>query len=178
MRDELRVDRTKAVILVTITAFVLSQPVIFGFDHGVLGELDDWAGTYFLVLFASIEAVLFAWVFGMKRGWEEMHKGADLQVPGVFYYVLKFITPVYAIGLLLWFLVIDPLQARGDPQALANTFVGKLFMMGVAPQNVAYMWLARGIIIGGWVLLAIGVWYAWRTHPKFFEHVDREPENL
>ena len=33
---------------------------------------------------ALIESILFAWVFGMDRGWAEMLKGAELQVPRVF----------------------------------------------------------------------------------------------
>ena len=64
-------------------------------------EYDFWAGTFALVVFAIIETILFAWVFGMDRGWEEITRGAELRVPRVFYYILKYITPVFIFIILL-----------------------------------------------------------------------------
>ena len=45
--------------------------------------------------------VMFAWVFGMDKGWREITSGADIKVPGVYKYIIKFITPL----LLLWVFV-------------------------------------------------------------------------
>jgi TRAP-type C4-dicarboxylate transport system permease small subunit len=42
-----------------------------------------------------------------------------------------------------------------------------------APAN-PYLWIARAIIIGSWLLIALGVWHAWRTHPKFFEETEEQ----
>lgn len=155
LKDELRIGKRKSVIAICIGVFLLMQPVVLFMNQGVMDELDFWAGTFFLVLFATIEAVVFAWIFGMKRGWKEMHLGADLQVPRIFYYIMQFVTPIFAIVLLGWW-VYDGLWP-------------KLMMAGVKPENVPYLWLARAIIVAGWLALAWGVWYAWRTHPKFFE---------
>ena len=55
--------------------------VVAFFKFGFLDELDFWAGTFGLVVFATIEIIIFSWIFGVKKGWEEMHKGADLKVP-------------------------------------------------------------------------------------------------
>ena len=57
-------------------------------------------GTFFITLFALIEIILFVWVFGIDRGWEEMHKGARLQVPRFFYWVMKYVTPIMLIGII------------------------------------------------------------------------------
>lgn len=185
LQDELRFERRKGMLCVGIGAFVLTQPVLLFLHRGVLDELDVWAGDYLLVLFGTIEVVVFAWIFGMKRGWKEMHEGAELRVPRIFYYVMKYVTPVYAIALLLWFVVIDYFwkkYALEDLPGLADTFWGKLTMAAIldpnlpsyAPEKFWFLWLARAIIVGGFLFLAWGVWYAWRTHPKFFEEIEEE----
>ena len=46
--------------------------------------------------------ILFAWIFGIRRGWEELHKGADIRVPRVFYYITVSVTPVCLIFLCSW----------------------------------------------------------------------------
>ncbi|MGI6460747.1 MAG: sodium-dependent transporter [Candidatus Hydrogenedentales bacterium] len=155
LKEELRMNKRKAVIAISIGMFFLMQPVVLFMNQGVMDELDFWAGTFFLVLFATIESVVFAWVFGMKKGWEEMHKGADLQVPRIFFYIMKFATPTFAIALLGWWIY--------------GGMWPKLMMKDVPPENVPYLWLARAIIVVGWFALAWGIRYAWRTHPKFFE---------
>lgn len=165
LKDELRLDKRKVVLAIAIGTFILMQPVVLFMNHGVMDELDFWAGTFFLVLFAAVESVVFAWIFGMKKGWEEMHLGADLRVPRIFYYIMGYVTPVFAVALLGWW-VYDGMWP-------------KLMMEGVKPESVPYLWLARGIIIAGWLFLAWGVWYAWRTHPKFFEDSEDEtPEEM
>ena len=78
----------------------MSAIVIAFFKFGFLDELDFWAGTFGLVVFAAIEIVLFSWVFGLKKGWQEMHKGADLKVPRIFKFILTYVTPIYLLVLL------------------------------------------------------------------------------
>ncbi|MEP0712804.1 MAG: hypothetical protein ABJC55_12845 [Algoriphagus sp.] len=47
-----------------------------------------------LVIFAFIETILFAWVFGINKGWDELTRGADIRIPKVFKFIIQFITPV------------------------------------------------------------------------------------
>ena len=126
--------------------------------------MDYWMGEFCLVLFVAIESIIFAWIFGMERGWKEMHLGADLQVPRIFYYIIKFVTPTFAIGLVAWY-VYDGLW-------------DKIMMEGVAEASRPYLWIARGIMLGMAAFLVWGVWYAWRTHPKDFDTVESDEEAL
>ena len=50
---------------------------------------------------AVSEAVLFAWIYGVDKGWNEMMRGADLKVPRAFYWIMKYITPTLLIVILL-----------------------------------------------------------------------------
>ncbi|MBP6643377.1 MAG: sodium:calcium symporter, partial [Flavobacteriales bacterium] len=55
---------------------------------------DYWAGTVSLVVFALAESILFAWIFGIDKGWRELLSGSDLQVPTVYKFIIKYITPL------------------------------------------------------------------------------------
>jgi NSS family neurotransmitter:Na+ symporter len=81
--------------------FVLGLPTVLFFGNGVFDEYDYWAGTVSLVIFAFIEIILFAWIFGIDRGWNEINYGADIKVPMIFKYIIKYVTPV----LLGWVLI-------------------------------------------------------------------------
>jgi SNF family Na+-dependent transporter len=104
LEDEFDIDRKKAVLIFGIISFILCQPAIFFLKNGVVDELDFWGGTFFLVLFATIETILFAWIFGMERAWDEIHKGADMQVPKIYKFIIKYITPLFLFFILgMWF---------------------------------------------------------------------------
>ena len=53
-----------------------------------------------LVIFGFIELVIFAWIFGMTKGWEEITRGAEIKVPGFFKFIIKFVTPLF-LGIIL-----------------------------------------------------------------------------
>jgi NSS family neurotransmitter:Na+ symporter len=73
---------------------LLGLPTVLFFNEGVFDEYDYWAGTVSLVVFALFEIILFAWVFGMDKGWKEITSGSDIKVPNVFKFIIKYITPV------------------------------------------------------------------------------------
>ena len=148
LEDEFKWKREKAVIvvfsvLVTMTAFVIGF-----FKFGFLDELDFWAGTFGLVVFAAMEAVLFSWVFKIKKGWAEMHKGADLKVPRVFKFIMMYITPVYLLILLgVW---------------TYQDAVKEFLMKGKDPVNRPYLWGARAMIAALLVTMLILIRKAWQ----------------
>jgi SNF family Na+-dependent transporter len=83
-------------------AMILSLAIPVAIFHGnsFFAEFDYWAGTLALVVFAVVETILFAWVFGMKKGWAELNKGAELRVPKVFYPIIKYVTPLFLLLIL------------------------------------------------------------------------------
>jgi SNF family Na+-dependent transporter len=91
---------------------VLAIPVATFHSKAVSDEFDYWAGTVMLVVFALLETILFAWVFGMKRGWAEMTKGAELAIPRVFRFVIKYVTTAFLVGILAAY-VFKPAQNWG-----------------------------------------------------------------
>jgi len=131
--------RNAARVVAGLGLFLGMFHVVF-YQKGVLGEWDYWAGTFGLVLFATIEIILFSFVFGIDRGWEELHKGADIRIPRIYKPIMKWVTPLFLITLLSWWSVTEAFP--------------KVLMRGVDSGDVPYLWLARFLMLA---LLAIGL---------------------
>ncbi|HPW18213.1 MAG TPA: sodium-dependent transporter [Candidatus Aminicenantes bacterium] len=147
LEDEFKWKREKAVIVAFSVLTAMSAFVIAFFKFGFLDELDFWAGTFGLVVFAALEIVLFAWVFGLKKGWQEMHKGADLKVPRAFKFILTYVTPVYLLVLLGYWFYTDAIR--------------EFLMKDKAPANHPYLWGARVMIVGLLLAMCLLIRRAW-----------------
>ena len=98
LQDEFNWDRKPAAWSFGLIVLLLGMPTVLYFHYGVFDEYDYWAGTVSLVVFALFESILFAWIFGMDKGWQEITSGADIKIPGIYKFIIKFVTPL----LLLW----------------------------------------------------------------------------
>ncbi len=97
LQDEYHWSRKNSALAFGTATMVLALPTIFFFEYGVFDEYDYWAGTVTLVIFAMLEVILFSWVFGMTKGWKVLTTGAEIKIPNIYKFVLKFITPVILI---------------------------------------------------------------------------------
>ncbi|MDR4507868.1 MAG: sodium-dependent transporter [Candidatus Brocadiaceae bacterium] len=82
-----------------IGGFIFLSSHIPIFVKGTLDELDFWVGTFCITVFATIEIILFFWVFGSKKAWREMNKGAEIPIPRIFFYICKYVTPVILLAI-------------------------------------------------------------------------------
>jgi SNF family Na+-dependent transporter len=105
MQDEFKWSKNKSAIAFGLTILLLGLPTVIFFNYGVFDEYDYWTGTVSLFTFALFEAVLFAWIFGMKKGWREINFGADIKVPIIYKYIIQYITPVLLIFVFLGALI-------------------------------------------------------------------------
>ncbi|MFT4571932.1 MAG: NSS family neurotransmitter:Na+ symporter [Hyphomicrobiaceae bacterium] len=131
--------RRQAVFVVVGAFGVLTQPVIFLQRYGFLDEIDYWVGTIGLVVFALLEIIVFAWMFGIDRGWAELERGALVKPPAFMGQILRWVTPSFLAGILfLW---------------VWNEVPDKFAMTSVAPEARSSILAARGLVVG--VLIAI-----------------------
>jgi hypothetical protein len=109
LQDETRIGRNRSTLGLAVLWGLGIVPCIVWAKYGFWEEIDFWAGTMGLIIFAFVEVVLFLWIFGSRKAWDEMHLGADLRIPKVFYFIMKYVTPVYLLALMvLW-----PIQDLG-----------------------------------------------------------------
>lgn len=97
MKDEFNWSHGKATWTLGGFVLLLGLPSVLFYNYGVLDEYDYWVGTVCLVVFAMLETILFSWVFGLDKGWKEITTGADIKVPKVFRFLLRYVTPTLII---------------------------------------------------------------------------------
>ncbi len=153
LEDEFDITRKRAAAIFGLIAFVLCQPVIFFLGRGVVDELDFWGGTFFLVVFATIEVILFAWVFGMERAWDEIHRGADMQVPKIYKFIIKYITPLFLFFILgMWLkqewipIILMKNVSSSERIFVLGTRMGLIFIFVVLAVLVKIAWKKRGVM--------------------------------
>ncbi len=152
LQDEFNLDKKTASILFAIVSFNLCQVVIFFNGQGVLGEMDFWAGTFCVVLFGAIESVLFAWVFGMDKAWDELHTGSDIRIPRFYRFIIKYVTPAFLILILGFWLVQEGFST--------------LLMKGVDPARMPFIIGTRVLLVNLFAILVFLVWLVWRKREK------------
>jgi SNF family Na+-dependent transporter len=94
MKDEFGWSKAKGAISFGLVALVMGIPTVLFYQYGYFDEYDYWAGTVSLVVFALLETILFAWIFGMDKGWAEINRGADIRIPAIYKWIMKYVTPV------------------------------------------------------------------------------------
>ena len=167
LEDEFNLSRREASIIFAAVTFVLCQPVIFFLGNGVVDEMDFWGTSVCVVIFATIEAVMFGWVFGMDKAWKELHAGSDIRIPGIFRFIIKYITPLMLLTIIGFWLL--------DKE---NGWLRKIRMTDVDPANHSFVIMARIGLLGLLVFLALMVWIVWKRRSDDVPNTDLVAEAL
>ncbi len=156
LKEQFNFSHKKSTILVASLIFLSVHLVVFFLKYGFLDEMDYWAGTFSLVIVALLEVIVFAWMFGMDNAWAELNHGSDIKIPKIFYYVIKYVTPVYLFFILIFWTIQEA--------------VPTLFLDGVAEESVPYRWLARGFLVAVFAALCFMVKKAWDKNGHKFDY--------
>ncbi|MDD2804603.1 MAG: sodium-dependent transporter [Elusimicrobiales bacterium] len=95
LEDHFGWKRRSGALAFGLAVLALGVPSVL--SQEAFNEFDYWAGTIALVVFSLAEIILFAWVFGMEKGWKEITDGSDMKVPVAFKYIIKYVTPVFLL---------------------------------------------------------------------------------
>jgi SNF family Na+-dependent transporter len=146
--DEFNVSRKKAVTIIITTCFILCHIPIFFISKGVIGELDFWGGTFCLVIFATVEIFLFSWIFGIDKAWEEMHNGAEIKIPKIYKFIIKYITPTFLVTILIGWLIQEGFNV--------------IIMKDIPLENKPYVLGTRILLLAIFTTLGLLVRHAWK----------------
>jgi len=102
LEEALGIGRKRSVALLGMITGMGSLFVLY-FSKGLtaLVTLDDLVGTIVIVVLATVQTILFSWVFGARRGWKFAHQGAELRLPRLFIFIMKYVTPAYLLFMLV-----------------------------------------------------------------------------
>lgn len=114
LEEAMGIGRKRSVALLGfITAVGCSFVVWFSKDVKALDTLDFWVGTFLIYVLATIQVIIFAWILGVRKGFEQAHQGASIRIPKIFGFILKFITPIFLLTIFLVWLLKDVLGLGG-----------------------------------------------------------------
>ncbi|MGH7541874.1 MAG: sodium-dependent transporter [Gemmatimonadota bacterium] len=149
-REEFGLRRERVCYGLGILVLIFGVMHIVLLEHGVLDEWDFWAGTLGLVVLATIETILFVWVFKPENAWRSLHQGADIRIPRVFKFIMTYVTPLYLIAVLLAWGIQDGLP--------------RLFMDGVPEESTPFVLLSRLVIVAFIVIFLVLIRLAWKRN--------------
>lgn len=137
--DEFDLSRARSVLILGIFLFASAHLAIF--LKGSLDEMDFWAGTFGLVILAFFEMIIFFWIFGSDRAWGEITRGSVISLPKVFYYVAKYVTPVFILVILVaWaYEQLPSILSKSDKNVwITRGFLLALLLVHVAAVKIAW----------------------------------------
>jgi NSS family neurotransmitter:Na+ symporter len=141
LQDEFGWSREKSAWAFGATILILGMPTVLFFNEGVFDEYDYWAGDVSLVIFALLEIILFAWVWGMDKAWNEITEGADIKVLPVMKLIIKYVSPLI-IGFIFIMSVPDLIKNLTDfsstPKVIARAFLLLLWIAVALLVRKAY----------------------------------------
>lgn len=125
-------------------------------DHVARDTIDFWVGTFLIFVLATVQIICFAWVFGIERGIREAHDGAQMRIPRIFIFIMKYVTPVYLLAVFVMFCIqnlgdsIDAIAAS-PVQQKAMVLIG-LVLLGLVIATAAgeKRWRKQGLDLDGW----------------------------
>jgi SNF family Na+-dependent transporter len=107
LEENMGFERKKGSIIVFVLYFILGLPILLEpvltktADLAYFTEVDNWIGSYFLVVLGLIEIVVAGWIVGGKY-LEEINRGAIWKIPSwMFKTFIQFLAPVATIILLV-----------------------------------------------------------------------------
>jgi len=156
LEEDIGVPRKKGAFYIFILYIIVGLPVALEpaltktADLAYLTELDNWVGTYLLVVLALIEVIVAGWIVGRKN-LARINNGSYWKIPSWFYTLfIQIITPLTII-ILLFFSTKDYVAAgyfKLVPSFVANT-----------PVLVPWVQLARLMLV---IVFVLGFTEAYR----------------
>jgi SNF family Na+-dependent transporter len=147
LKESHGIEARGAALICGSIMFLLGLPLVLFLGSGYLDQYDFWVGTLGLALFALLELICFAWIFGEKNMQQELQRGAEIAIPRIFYVIIRYIAPAYLVILLAgwcW-------ESLGKEILLSES----------SEQDKPYLWLSRATIAGVCTLFAaMTMWWA------------------
>ncbi len=166
LEEALRINRKMSVaILGLITA--LGSGFVLYFSEGLkaLDTLDFWVGTFLIFVLATLQILVFGWVWGVRDGLKEANRGSILRLGPAIGWVMKYLSPAFLLTIFFMWVVVNVFGYQFETgEAQLSSYIIDLF---VNPNLVAWLSVALILIVLTFVILLNA------SSPKY--HQEEEP---
>jgi SNF family Na+-dependent transporter len=154
LEETMGIGRKRSVaILGFITAVGCAFVVYFSGGVKALDTLDFWVGTFLIFILATIQIILFGWVLGVDRGFEEAQRGSVMRIPTFFKFVMKYVSPLFLLAIFAMWMLVNVFGFSFETgESEISGYVKDLFL---EPNTVARMSVGLILLVGGMVALII-----------------------
>lgn len=146
LTEHFGVTRKRSGLVVGGIALALGLAHILWYTRGFLDEWDYWAGTFGLVIVALVETIVFVWIYGPDNMWRSLHEGASIRIPRVFKVIITYVTPVFLLVMMAWWIkqdAIPTLLMEGKPAAeVPVRWASRLVMLGILAAQLVLIRIA------------------------------------
>ena len=104
--ESLGVSQATSTTMVTVWGLAGNFFVLWYSKNTIaLNTIDFWVGTFFILVVAATQIIAFGWVFGVDEGIAEAHRGANMHIPRVFRFIIKFVSPLFLLVVIVGFCI-------------------------------------------------------------------------
>jgi len=106
LEEAMNIGRKMSVtVLGFLTCIGSGFVMYFSKDLKALDTIDFWVGTFLIFVLATIQIIIFGWVWGIDKGFAELNQGAAIRVPQFFRIIMKWVCPAFLLTVFaMWFL--------------------------------------------------------------------------
>ena len=151
LEEGLNIGRKASVSLLGVLTGAGSLFVIYHSKGlAALDTMDFWVGTAMIFVLATLQVILFGWILGTEKGVEEANRGADLRLPRIFSFVIKYISPVYLLTIFaLWCRenlpgYVENLSEGGVPLMTVSVIIAVLVLFLILVRIAGRRWDEQG----------------------------------
>ncbi|MGN6644473.1 MAG: sodium-dependent transporter [Verrucomicrobiota bacterium] len=131
LEEGLNLNRKQSVSLLgMLTSIGCLFVVYFSKDLKALDTIDFWVGTFLIFVLATVLIIVFGWVMGIEKGWQEAHKGAAMRIPKFFKPIIKYVCPLYLLTIFAFWVLFNvfgwnPSTGEFKPTSYVTDLVGE-----------------------------------------------------
>lgn len=147
----------KSATTLMVSICVFGSFLVMYFSRGGIfwSTIDDWVGTFLIFVLAMVQIICFSWIFGVRRGVEEAHHGAQMHIPKFYRFIMKYVTPTYLLVVFAFFckdnlgswlrsVADEPLR-----QGAVALILGTALLLVVCTRIGEKRWRAAGLDVDG-----------------------------
>jgi len=150
--EGLGIGRKASVAMLGFITFAGAMFIVyFSKDLLALDTVDFWVGNVCIYIMATVQVIIFGWVLGLKRGMEELDRGAEIRLPRFLGFLIKYVSPLYLLTIFALWLKTD-LPTRVE--AVADVEEGQMPVVALSLGLIAIVLIFFILIINR----AVGRW--------------------
>ncbi len=142
VKEALNVSRGQATTTIAVIGTIGAFLTLWFTEGGSFwNTVDFWVGTYLIFVLAMVQIIAFSWVFGIERGWKEIHDGASIRIPPIYKFIMKYVAPTYLIIVFVGFTVQNFRGALAASWANTGSRMGIITILAISAFLLVVTWM-------------------------------------